>query len=90
MRVNVALSKLHLSPTNPRWVKAKPEAHRRLMASIRAYGLLEPLVVRPMPDQTSEYQVIAGNRRLTALRQIHRGSKDGKRSDNHIPQRLMA
>jgi len=76
MRVNVALSKLHPSPTNPRWVKAKPEAHRRLVASIRAYGLLEPLVVRPMPDQTGEYQVIAGNRRLVALRHIHRGSKD--------------
>jgi len=29
-----------------------------------------------MPDQTSEYQVIAGNRRLAALRQIHRDSKD--------------
>jgi hypothetical protein len=29
-----------------------------------------------MPDQTGEYQVIAGNRRLAALRQIHRGSKD--------------
>jgi ParB family chromosome partitioning protein len=57
-------------------VKAKPEANRRLVASIRAYGLLEPLIVRPMPDQTGEYQVIAGNRRLAALRQIHRGSKD--------------
>ena len=76
MRVNVALSKLHPSRTNPRWVKAKPEAHRRLVASIRAFGLLEPLVVRPMPDQASAFQVIAGNRRLAALRQVHRDSKD--------------
>src|SRR5580658_7109520 len=76
MRVNVVLSKLHPNRMNPRWVKAKPEAHRRLVASLRAYGLLEPLVVRPMPDQSSEYQVIAGNRRLAALRQIHRNSKD--------------
>jgi ParB family chromosome partitioning protein len=76
MRVNVVLSKLHPNRMNPRWVKAKPEAHRRLVASLRAYGLLEPLVVRPMPNQSSEYQVIAGNRRLAALRQIHRNSKD--------------
>jgi ParB family transcriptional regulator, chromosome partitioning protein len=76
MRVNVVLSKLHPNRMNPRWVKAKPEAQRRLVASLRAYGLLEPLVVRPMPDQSSEYQVIAGNRRLAALRQIHRNSKD--------------
>jgi ParB family chromosome partitioning protein len=76
MRVTVALSKLHPSRQNPRWVKPTLEAQRRLVASLRAFGLLEPLVVRPMPDQTSEYQVIAGNRRLAALRQIHRNGKD--------------
>ncbi|MGD0770580.1 MAG: ParB/RepB/Spo0J family partition protein [Tepidisphaeraceae bacterium] len=76
MRVNVALSKLHPSRQNPRWVKPRPEAHRRLVASIRAFGLLEPLVVRPIPDKSGEFQVIAGNRRLAALRQIHRDSKD--------------
>ncbi|MGA2440692.1 MAG: ParB/RepB/Spo0J family partition protein [Tepidisphaeraceae bacterium] len=76
MRVNVALSKLRPSRQNPRWVKPRPEAHRRLVASIRAFGLLEPLVVRPIPDKSGEYQVIAGNRRLAALRQIHRDSKD--------------
>jgi len=57
-------------------VKATQEANRRLVASIRAYGLLEPLVVRPLPDQTGEYEVIAGNRRLAALRQIHGKSKE--------------
>jgi len=76
MRVNVALSKLRPSRQNPRWVKPRPEAHRRLVASIRAFGLLEPLVVRPIPDKSGEFQVIAGNRRLAALRQVHRDSKD--------------
>jgi len=76
MRVYVPLSKLNSSRQNPRWVKPKPEAHRRLIASIRAFGLLEALVVRPMPDQEGQYQVIAGNRRLAALRQIHRDSKE--------------
>ena len=76
MRVYIALSKLQPSRQNPRWVKAKPDAQRRLVASIRAFGLLEPLVARPMPDHTGEFQVIAGQRRLAALRQIHRDSKD--------------
>jgi ParB family chromosome partitioning protein len=76
MRVHVPLSKLNPSRQNPRWVKPKAEAHRRLIASIRAFGLLEPLVVRPMPGEKGEYEVIAGNRRLAALRQIHRDSKE--------------
>jgi ParB family chromosome partitioning protein len=76
MRVQVALSKLRSGQMDPRSVKASPEAHRRLVASIRAFGLLEPLVVRPMPDDDECFQVIAGNRRLAALRQIHRNSKD--------------
>src|SRR5271168_3152194 len=76
MRVQVALSNLHPSRRNPRWVKPKPEAHQRLLASIRAFGLLEPLVVRPMPGQSGEFQVIAGGRRLSALRLIHRQSKE--------------
>jgi ParB family chromosome partitioning protein len=41
-----------------------------MVASIKAVGLLQPLIVRPIADE--EYQVIAGNRRLAALRQVHR------------------
>lgn len=42
MRVNVALSKLHPSRANPRWVKPKPEAQRRLVASLRAFRESSP------------------------------------------------
>jgi ParB family transcriptional regulator, chromosome partitioning protein len=76
MRLQIPLSKLHSGQINPRAVKATPEAHRRLVASIRAFDLLEPLVVRPMPEREDRFQVIAGNRRLAALRHIHRNSKD--------------
>ena len=76
MRASIALSKLRPSRKNPRWVKPKAEAQQRLVASVRTFGLLEPLVVRPMPGQRGEFQVIAGNRRLSALRQVHRQSKD--------------
>jgi ParB family transcriptional regulator, chromosome partitioning protein len=76
MRLQIPLSKLHYSQKNPRSVKATPEAHRSLVASMRVFDLLEPLIVRSMPEQEDQFQVIAGNRRLTALRQIHRNSKD--------------
>lgn len=72
--VHVPLSKLSASRRNPRRVKPERDAHRRLVASIRAHGLLEPLVVRPDEGEGRDrsYVVIAGNRRLAALREIHR------------------
>lgn len=69
MQVNVPLSKLVAARKNPRRVKPEREAHKKLVASIRAHGLLEPLVVRP---EDGRYRVIAGNRRLEALRTVHR------------------
>lgn len=69
--MKIALSQLVAGRQNPRRVKPEREAHKRLVASIEAHGLLEPLVVRPNGDD--KYHVIAGNRRLTALREVHRG-----------------
>jgi ParB family chromosome partitioning protein len=75
--VLIPLSKLIPGRRNPRRVKPERDAHRRLVASIRAHGLLQPLVVRPDDDGTTGgYRVTAGNRRLAALREIHRN--DGK------------
>lgn len=42
--------------------------HAELVASLRAVGLLQPLLVRPKGDQ---FEVIAGNRRLRALTEVH-------------------
>jgi len=69
--MNVPLSKLVASKNNPRRIKPEREAHRRLVASIRAHGLLEPLVVHTIEE--GKYRVIAGNRRLAALKEVHRG-----------------
>jgi ParB family chromosome partitioning protein len=71
MHASINLSSLVASRRNPRRVKPEREAHRRLVASIRAHGLLEPLIVRPQDND--RYLVIAGNRRLAALRDVHRG-----------------
>lgn len=43
---SVPLSELHEWPANPRQTHV-PEAHATLVASIRAQGLLQPLLVRP-------------------------------------------
>ena len=66
-RLDVPLSKLVADSGNPRRTKPDVNAHRRLVASIRSHGLLEPLVIGPA-DGGGRYQVIAGRRRLRALR----------------------
>jgi ParB/RepB/Spo0J family partition protein len=78
--VLIPLSKLVPSRRNPRRVRPERDAHRRLVASIRAHGLLQPLVVRPVTGddggRPGAYRVTAGHRRLAALREVHRGDDD--------------
>jgi len=71
---SLPLPSLVASRKNPRRVKPDREAHRQLVATIRFFGLLEPLIVRPLPDDPKQFVVIAGNRRLAALKDIHRGN----------------
>jgi len=72
VQISVSLSKLIPSKRNPRRVKPEREAHRRMVASIRAYGLLAPLVVRADDGNGGGFKVIAGNRRLAALREVYK------------------
>ena len=43
-----------------------PEALEELAASIRDKGIIQPIVVRPVPGQSDEYQIVAGERRWRA------------------------
>lgn len=54
---------------NPRKTQASEAQAAELESSIRAQGLLQALVVRPQPD-TGNFMVIAGHRRLDALKAI--------------------
>jgi ParB family chromosome partitioning protein len=74
VQISVSLSKLIPSKRNPRRVKPQREAHRQMVASIRAHGLLAPLVVRADDGNTGDFKVIAGNRRLAALREVYKDS----------------
>ncbi|GAN67602.1 chromosome partitioning protein ParB [Acetobacter orleanensis] len=51
----------------------EPEALEELAESIRARGILQPILVRPDPDKKGQYQIIAGERRWRAaqLAQCH-------------------
>lgn len=52
----------------------QPEALEELAASIKAQGLMQPIVVRPLPGQTDRFEIIAGERRwrATQLAQLDR------------------
>ena len=77
--VLIPLSKLAAGRHNPRRVKPERDAHRRLVASVRAHGLLQPLIVRPDDAAPGDYRVTAGNRRLAALRDVHKAGGDDPR-----------
>jgi ParB family chromosome partitioning protein len=78
VQLSVLLSRLVPSRRNPRKVKPSREAHHRLVALIRSQGLLQPLVVRPLDGRSKKYEVVAGERRWKALREIYKGDGDPK------------
>ena len=62
------VASLSRSPWQPRTTVVQDDEFKALVASIEAHGLLQPIVVREMPDRS--YQLLAGERRLTACRTI--------------------
>ncbi len=62
----VDVARLQVHPINPRGAIA-PADVEELAASIKAQGILEPLLVRPVDDG---YQVVYGHRRLAAARRL--------------------
>jgi len=62
----VSIHKIRVAKKQPRrWFD--PEKMSQLVQSVREYGILEPLLVRPLGD--GEYELIAGERRLRAARE---------------------
>jgi ParB family chromosome partitioning protein len=46
--------------------ESRPELLEELTASIKATGLIQPLIVRPVPGLPHQFEVVAGERRLKA------------------------
>ena len=64
VKASINLNLLHPTKQAVRVTPAMEDAHDEMVASIRAHGLLQPLVVRA---EGNEFYVVAGNRRYAAL-----------------------
>ena len=64
---HLALDQLDRNPYQTRGPQLDPASLAELAASIKAVGVLQPIVVRPVPG--GRYHVIAGERRREAARQ---------------------
>lgn len=63
--MNVKLEKLHSFENHPYKV-LDDESMKELVGSIKEYGLLNRIIVRPMDDAPEEYEIISGHRRVHA------------------------
>lgn len=68
----VPVEKLEPNPDQPRR-DFPPEALQELAESIRAKGIIQPLIVRENPRRPNSYEIVAGERRWRAaqLAQLH-------------------
>ncbi len=55
------------NPSQPRQT-FEPEAMNELVDSIRQHGVIQPILVRPDPNDASKYQIVAGERRWRAAK----------------------
>ena len=87
----VPLSCLALAPENVRKTSPDEAADAQLIASIKSHGLLENLVARaddPTEDGAERYAVVAGGRRLAALKAL---AGDGTLDADHpVPCKIAA
>ena len=86
----IPLDRLERSPANVRRTEAGKSAFAELKASIAAHGLLENLVARsigPGEDGGEHYAVIAGGRRLDALRDL--AGEGVLETDHPVPCRVI-
>jgi len=68
----VPIEKLHANPDQPRRFFADSDLED-LANSIKTKGIIQPLIVRPNPNISQEYQIVAGERRWRAaqMAQVH-------------------
>ena len=63
--MNIKIEKLHPFENHPYKV-LDDDSMRELKESIKEYGLLNRIIVRPIEDNTEEYEIISGHRRVHA------------------------
>ena len=61
----IPIERIHANPHQPRRSFAETDLEE-LTASIRDRGVIQPLLLRPHPEHTDEFQIVAGERRWRA------------------------
>jgi len=64
---NISIEKLHPFENHPYKVPDNEEMES-LAESIKAHGIVSPIIVRPLENTTDEYEIISGHRRVMASR----------------------
>ena len=64
---NICIQKLHPFKNHPYKVQDNEEMDA-LAESIKAHGVVSPIIVRPLENTTDEYEIISGHRRVKASR----------------------
>ena len=64
---NISIEKLHSFENHPYKVQDNEEMDA-LAESIKAHGVVSPIIVRPLENTTDEYEIISGHRRVMASR----------------------
>lgn len=64
---NISIDKLHAFENHPYKVQDNEEMER-LAESIKAHGVVSPIIVRPLENTTDGYEIISGHRRVMASR----------------------
>lgn len=80
---HIDIAKLFVSPANMR-AKGKADLSQ-ILPSVRARGVLVPLIVRPAPDE-DRFEIVAGKRRYYAALEVAAGSGE----DEPLPCAIMA
>ena len=63
----IAIDKLHAFENHPYKVQDNEEMEA-LAESIKAHGIVSPIIVHPLENTTDEYEIISGHRRVMASR----------------------
>jgi len=51
-------------------IRQEPDDVSELIETVKTHGVLQPLLVRPCPDEPSKFEVIIGSRRLRAAEKV--------------------
>lgn len=65
----ISVDRIRSNPFQPR-KDFNPEELRELRESLKTSGLLQPIIVRHLPDGGDDYELIAGERRLRAATEL--------------------